>query len=414
MSMLLATPVWLAGGVTAVPGFLASGVHAGIKRRKPDVALIAAPRPCAAAATFTLNSVQAAPLKVTARHLADGRAQAVVCVSGVANACTGPQGERDAEEMAREAGRALGIAPEDVIVASTGVIGELLPMDRVRRGIAAAAASLSPEGGPAAALAIMTTDTRPKLAACRVSLAGGDGGWVTIGGIAKGSGMIHPNMATMLAFLATDATVPAPLLRDALRRAVDATFNMISVDGDTSPNDMVAVLASGTADHPPLTPGTPAWECFQEALEAVCQDLALQIVRDGEGARRMFCVEVTGARDDQDARRAARAVTASPLVKTAVYGRDPNWGRVLVAAGKSGAAMVPDAASLWLRAGEQRLPLLVRGRPVPLDEALASELLGEDGVCFALDLGTGGPGRARAWGCDLTEQYVHINAAYRT
>lgn len=413
MSTLLTTPLWLGGGVTAVPGFRASGVHAGIKRRKPDLALIAADRPCAAAATFTRNAVQAAPLRVSARHLADGRAQAVVCASGIANACTGPQGERDAEEMAAEAGRALGIPAQDVVVASTGVIGELLPMDRVRRGIAAAARTLSRDGGPAAALAIMTTDTRPKLAACRVAL--GEGGPpVTLGGIAKGSGMIHPDMATMLAFLATDAAVPAPLLREALRRAVDATFNMISVDGDTSPNDMVVLLASGTAGHPPLAPGAAAWEAFQEALEALCLDLALQIVRDGEGARRSFCVEVSGARSDAEARLAARAVTASPLVKTAVYGRDPNWGRVLVAAGKSGAALAVDQASLWLRAGEQRVPLFVRGRPVPLEEALASELLGEDGVCFALDLGTGGPGRARAWGCDLTEQYVHINAAYRT
>ncbi|HEY8449866.1 MAG TPA: bifunctional glutamate N-acetyltransferase/amino-acid acetyltransferase ArgJ [Bacillota bacterium] len=405
--------VWLPGGVTAVPGFTASGVHAGIKQRKPDTALIAAPRRCTAAATFTRNVFQAAPLHVTRRHLADGHAQAVVVVSGIANTCTGEQGERDAQAMAEEAAAALGIAPSDVIVASTGVIGTYLPMERVRRGIRAAAAELSSDGGPAAAQAIMTTDTRPKLAACQVELGDGDA-TVTIGGICKGAGMIHPNMATMLGFLTTDAAVAPEHLQAALAQAVDDSFNMITVDGDTSPNDMVAILASGSAGNRPLEPGTPAWSRFCQALTGICVSLAQQIVRDGEGARKMFGVEVFGAEDRDQARLVARAVASSYLVKTAVYASDANWGRVIVAAGKTGAAMVAARTSLWLRAGEEEIPLFLDGTPQPVDEALASRLLSEDGVRFRLDLGTGGPGTATAWGCDLTEDYVRINSEYRT
>lgn len=405
------------GGITAVPGFLASGVHAGIKKRKPDLALILAPRRAAAAATYTRNAVQAAPLQVTRRHLADGYARAVVVASGVANTCTGEAGLRDAEAMAVHTARVLGIDPADVIVASTGVIGPRLPMDRVEQGIYAAARQLTPDGGEAAARAIMTTDTRPKQAACRVALTGGDGdpaALVTVGGMAKGSGMIHPDMATMLAFLATDAAVEPRDLQAALRDAVDATFNLITVDGDTSPNDMVALLAAGTAGPAPLRPGTPAWSRFTDALTAVCASLARQIAADGEGARQTFGVRVIGAASVADARRAARAVASSNLVKTAVYGRDANWGRVVVAAGASGAAMVPEAASLRLCAGGRSLLLFDRGTPAVVDEGEASRLLAVDGVVFELDLGTGGPHEALAWGCDLTERYVEINAAYRT
>ncbi|HEX6989821.1 MAG TPA: bifunctional ornithine acetyltransferase/N-acetylglutamate synthase [Bacillota bacterium] len=435
----------ITGGITAVPGMVAAGVHAGIKKRKPDLALVAAPRRSAAAAVYTRNAVQAAPLAVTRRHLADGHAQAVVVVSGIANTCTGEQGLRDAEAMAVHTGRALGIDPRDVIVASTGVIGSLLPMDRVEAGIRDAARRLDPEGGADAALAIMTTDTRPKEAACRVALPGsqpaaaraaepaaaGSGlaeppagaapgaarsgaPVVTIGGMAKGSGMIHPDMATMLAFLATDAAVAPGDLQRALREAVEATFNLITVDGDTSPNDMVAVLATGTAGGEPLTPGTAGWDAFTAGLTAVCDSLARQIVADGEGATRTFGVRVTGAASAGEARRAARAVAASSLVKTAVYGRDANWGRVLVAAGASGAAMNPDRASLDLEHGGVSIPLFRLGSPVPVDEEHASRLLGTDGVVFVLDLGTGGTAAATAWGCDLTEAYVEINAAYRT
>jgi len=450
------------GGITAVPGMLAAGIHAGIKKRKPDLALIAAPRRAAAAAVYTRNAVQAAPLHVTRRHLADGFAQAVVVVSGVANTCTGAEGLRDAEQMAVLTAKALHIDPADVIVASTGVIGSRLSMDRVAEGIRDAAGRMHPDGGGDAAVAIMTTDTRPKEAACRVVLpaagsalagtapapatvaaagamvaavgatgeaAGATGEAagpardaagtaprsITIGGIAKGSGMIHPDMATMLGFLATDAPVAPGDLQEALRQAVDSTFNLISVDGDTSPNDMVTTLATGTAGGPVLAPGTPGWDAFVAGLTAVCGSLAHQIVADGEGATRTFGVRVTGAASTGDARRAARAVASSNLVKTAVYGRDANWGRVLVAAGASGAAMNPDRASLHLEhAGGAPLPLFRSGSPVPVDEAAASELLGSDGVVFVLDLGTGGAGEALAWGCDLTETYVEINAAYRT
>lgn len=403
----------ISGGITAVPGMLAAGLHAGIKKRKPDLAMVLAPRRATAAAVYTRNAVQAAPLHVTRRHLADGFAQAVVVVSGIANTCTGEQGLRDAEAMAMHTAQALGIDPADVIVASTGVIGPHLPMDRVAAGIRAAAGALSAGGGGDAAVAIMTTDTRPKEAAFRVALPAGAGA-VTIGGMAKGSGMIHPDMATMLGFLATDAPVAPGDLQSALREAVDNTFNLITVDGDTSPNDMVAILATGTAGGPELQPGTDAWHAFVKGLTAVCSALARQIVADGEGATRTFGVRVTGAASAADARRAARAVAASNLVKTAVYGRDANWGRVLVAAGASGVAMDPDRASLDLELQGASIPLFRSGSPVPVDEEQASQMLGVDGVTFVLDLGTGGRAEALAWGCDLTEAYVEINAAYRT
>ena len=400
------------GGITAVDGMRAAGLHAGIKKHKPDLALVAAPRRCPAAAVYTRNAVQAAPLHVTRRHLADGHAQAVVVVSGIANTCTGRQGLLDAEAMAALAADALGIDPADVIVASTGVIGPHLPMDRVAAGIRAAAAALSPAGGRDAAVAIMTTDTRPKEAAYRVALPSGT--VVTVGGMAKGSGMIHPDMATMLAFLATDAPVAPGHLQEALRQAVDDTFNLITVDGDTSPNDMVAVLATGTAAGAALEPGSADWDAFVAGLTAACRSLARQIVADGEGATRTFAVRVTGAATRDDARRAARAVAASSLVKTAVYGRDANWGRVLTAAGASGAAMDPDRASLSMEHEGTSIPLFRDGAPLPVDEEAATRMLGMDGVTFVLDLGTGGDAGAVAWGCDLTEKYVQINAAYRT
>lgn len=409
------TIVWMPGGVTAVPGFLAGGVHAGIKQRKLDTALIAGPHLCNAAAVYTVNSLQAAPLHVTRRHLADGKAQAIVVVSGIANTCTGERGERDATDMAVEAAAALGIKPTDVIVASTGVIGTFLPMDLVRKGIHAAAARLDPNGGTEAARAIMTTDTRPKLAACRVQLGDDDSGpTVTIGGISKGAGMIHPNMATTLTFLTTDANIASDHLRTALFQAVDETFNMITVDGDTSPNDMVAILASGTAHDQPLEPGTAAWDRFNDALFQVCRSLAQQVVRDGEGATKMFGIEIIGAATREQARKVARAVASSYLVKTAIYASDANWGRVIVAAGATDAEMYTERMSLWLRANSEEIPLFIKGDPVPVNEAEASRLMSQDGFVFRLDLGTGGSATATAWGCDLTEDYVRINSDYRT
>lgn len=408
------TIVWLPGGVTAVPGFTAGGVHAGIKQRKLDTAMIVAPNRCTAAAVYTTNSLQAAPIHVTRRNLADGHAQAVIVVSGIANTCTGKKGEQDAMDMAKETAATLGIDPGDVIVASTGVIGQYLPMDLVRKGIHAVAQRLDPNGGTEAARAIMTTDTRPKLAACRVTLGDGKGTQVTIGGISKGAGMIHPNMATTLTFLTTDAKVEPEHLQTALRQAVDDTYNMITVDGDTSPNDMVAILASGTAADTPLEPGTQAWNDFYDALYQVCLSLARQVARDGEGATKMFGVQVIGAADREDAREVARAVASSYLVKTAVYASDANWGRVIVAAGKTNARMDTSQASLWLVTDSDELPLFIQGEPVPVDEAKASQMMSKDGFLFRFDLGIGGPASATAWGCDLTEDYVRINSDYRT
>ena len=401
---------WVGGGVVAAEGFEACGLHAGIKRVRPDLALLHARRPAAAAGCFTTSQVVAAPVVVTREHLArsGGIARAVVVNSGNANACTGPRGLEDARAMAREAAAALGVAEEQVLVASTGVIGVPLPMDRLREGIRRAAGLLSREGGAAAAEAILTTDTRVKQAALRLPL--GDGRWVHVGGMAKGSGMIHPQMATMLAFITTDAPLRPEVLQETLREAVEVSFNMVTVDGDTSTNDMVLVLASGAVGGPPLQPRTPAYQAFAMGLQAVCGVLAREIARDGEGARHLIQVRVTGARTTQQARQVARTVAGSNLVKTAVAGADPNWGRIAAAAGRAGVPLHPERMAVWL--GD--VQVVAGGMPADYSEDAARQALLAEEVHIRVDLGEGGPGEAVAWGCDLTCDYVHINASYRT
>jgi glutamate N-acetyltransferase/amino-acid N-acetyltransferase len=387
------TPV--EGGITAPVGFRAASAAAGIRYQgRDDVALIAADGPCAAAAVFTSNRAQAAPVLVSREHVAGGIARAVVVNAGCANCATGAAGLADARAMASAAAAALGCPPQQVLVASTGVIGPRLPMDRVLPAIAAAAGRLSRDGA-AAARAIMTTDTRPKEAAAT-------NGRYTIGGMAKGVGMIHPNMATMLAFVASDAPVAAADLRPVVKRVADRTFNMVTVDGDESTNDTFAVLCGGSA-------GPVDLDDFEAGLTLVCTELAKKMAADGEGATRLLEVVVEGAASEADARKAARSVVGSSLVKTAVFGQDANWGRILCALGYSGADFRVE--DVELRVGD--VPVATHGVEMPFDEAEVSRLLGGDVVRFLIRIGPG-PGRATAWGCDLSYDYVKINGSYRT
>lgn len=398
------------GGVTAAGGFRAGAAAADIKGNgsgRLDVCVLAADYPVAAAGVFTTNRVQAAPVVLSRQRVAGGYLRAIAVNAGNANACTGDEGMAAAETAAAAVAERLDCSPAQVAVASTGVIGVQLPLDRLLAGLDAAVAGLSADGGAAAAQAIMTTDTRPKEAAVTVELAPG---WVaTVGGMAKGAGMIEPNMATMLGFITTDAPVGPQALQQALAAAADDTFNMVTVDGDTSTNDSLFLLASGAIGGPQLQPGTRPWDRFVTALHTVCEELAKAIARDGEGATKLIEVRVEGAASKDDARRAAKAIARSPLVKTAVYGADANWGRILCAAGYSGADFDPAAASLWLG------PILVaeRGQGVAFDEAAAQQYLSGADVQMRLRLGDG-PGAATAWGCDLTHEYVNINGSYRT
>ncbi len=402
---------WLPDGtITTVPGFLASGVACGIKAPgQLDLALVAAARPCAAAGVFTTNCFPAAPVLYDRALLAANPAgvRAVAINSGCANACTGEEGLADARATASLVAQALACPAEGVLVLSTGVIGVRLPLERLRAGIPQAARALSPAGGAAAARAIMTTDTRPKTCAVRTDLAGRP---VTAGGMAKGAGMIGPHMATLLALIVTDAAATPAVLASILHRAVARSFNSITVDGDMSTNDTLLLLANGQAGNPPLAdPTDPAAAPVAEAVEAVAVHLAQAIVHDGEGASRFVTIVVRGAVDGADAHRAAMAVARSPLVKTAIYGGDPNWGRVLCAVGYSGAQVDPARAAL--RFGD--LALVADGQPLDYDEQQAAALLCQPEVTITVDLGLG-PGEATVWTCDLTHKYVDINAHYRT
>ncbi|TDA68671.1 MAG: bifunctional glutamate N-acetyltransferase/amino-acid acetyltransferase ArgJ [Clostridia bacterium] len=402
----------IAGGITAATGFVAAGVAAGIKKEagQLDVAMVYSPEPATAAGVFTQNRLQGAPVIVSREHLASGRARAIVATSGVANTCTGVRGLADAREMAVLAGGLLKIPPSEVAVASTGVIGVPLPMEKVRHGIAAAAASLSPQGGTQAVRAIMTTDTRPKEVALRATLGGVP---VTVGGMAKGAGMIHPDLATMLVFLATDAAVSPEMLRRSLRLAADTTFNMLTVDGDTSPNDMVVVLANGRAGNQPLTAPGPAWEEFTRLLEEACVRLTRMLAADAEGATRLIEVRVRGAATLADARTAARAVAGSNLVKAAVFGRDANWGRIINAVGYSGASFTPEAVDIVLASHAGQEQVARGGCGLAFDEERAREILGGPEVRVIIDLHQG-EAVATAFGCDLSYDYVRINADYRS
>jgi glutamate N-acetyltransferase/amino-acid N-acetyltransferase len=399
------------GGVSAPHGFRAAGVACGIKKTGAlDLALITSDVPAAAAAVFTTNKAQAAPVLVSKARLAasGGHARAVAINSGCANACTGPEGHQTAEAMADAAAKAVGAEAADVLIASTGVIGVALERDRVLAGIAAAAAGLSRDGGAAAARAIMTTDPFPKEAAVEVVTPAGA---FRVGGIAKGSGMIEPLMAlphaTMLAVVTTDAGVAPALLRRALAAVTDVTFNAITVDGECSTNDCVFALANGASR---VTLGEADLDLLVEALRGVCEPLAVGIVRGGEGATKLVTVEVTGGRTAAEAKQAARAIANSPLVKTAVHGADPNWGRLIAVAGRAGVAFELERARV--RIGD--VELFAGGRPYDERAELASTHLQGKDVRLQVDLGTGGSGAARMWTCDLSADYVKINAEYRT
>jgi glutamate N-acetyltransferase/amino-acid N-acetyltransferase len=393
------------GGVASPEGFRAAGVSAGIKAKGLDLALLCSDRPATAAAVFTTNRAQAAPIIVSQDHLArsGGVARAVVVNSGCANACTGEDGLRVARETAAEAARLIGCPADQVLVASTGVIGVSLDLAKILKGLPAALSALGPEQGPAAARAIMTTDPFPKDAAARVTSGEGD---ITIGGMAKGSGMIEPMLATMLGFLTTDAVVSQPLLDRALREAVEDTFNAITVDGECSTNDCVMILANGASG---VTVDEAGYGTFVQALRAVCSRLALGIVRGGEGATKLVTVSVTGAASPADARRAAKAIANSPLVKTAIHGNDPNWGRLIAVAGRAGVAFELSRASVSMG------PIVLFRNGRPHDEAApeAAAYLKNDDILVSVDLGAG-TASSTVWTCDLSAEYVRINAEYRT
>ncbi len=394
-------------GVTFPQGFLAAGVEAHIKKKDVDLAVVYSEDPCQAAGVFTTNKVQASCVSYTRRAVEQGPVRALVVNSGNANACTGPQGVEDTIQMARLVAGELGIEPHEVLVASTGVIGVNLPMDRIAGGIKKACSQLSKDGGESASAAIMTTDTVPKQAGAELTI--GDCA-VRIGAMAKGSGMIHPNMATMLAFITTDAAITRECLQQALRDATAISFNMISVDGDTSTNDMAVIMANGRAGNEIIaSPASESYSLFKSALDQVCIALAKMIARDGEGATRLIEVEVAGAKDDGEARTVARSIVSSNLFKAAVYGEDANWGRIICATGYSGADINPDTVDIWL--GRQQVAR--GGGGVPFDEDLAREDLAQEVVKVRLHLNQG-TGRATAWGCDLTYDYVRINASYRS
>jgi len=396
-------------GVTRALGFRAGVAAADVRgegRQRADVVILVSDRPAAAAGVFTSNLVKAAPVVISQLHLKKGLARVVVVNSGNANACTGSTGLTDAVRMAQATAAAVDCSPGEVLVASTGVIGRELPMDRILPAIASAAATLSPDGGAAAALAIMTTDTYPKEAMATFKVAGVTH---TVGGMAKGSGMIHPNMATLLGFVTTDAWIDPFLLRKLQLEVVEETFNRISVDGDTSTNDSCMILANGAAGGPQLEPGSDGLGLFAEALRAVLGSLAEQVVADGEGATRTFSVTVTGALDLSQAVAAARTVTSSPLVKTAIHGGDPNWGRILAAVGRSGAELALDRCRLSIQ-GEE---LFAMGRVVADAIPRVAPLLLQPRVAITIDLGVG-EAQAAAIGCDLSSDYVRINADYST
>jgi glutamate N-acetyltransferase/amino-acid N-acetyltransferase len=395
------------GGVATPQGFRASGQYVGIKAagRGLDLALIVSDRPATAAAVFTTNKAQAAPVVVSREHLAasSGIARAVIVNSGCANACTGEVGMQDAREMASLTADLLACPAEQVLVASTGVIGVNLKMDRIREGLPGAVAALGADQGPQAANAIMTTDPFPKEAAARATINGRE---ITVGGMAKGSGMIEPMMATMLGFVTTDAAVPLPLLQRALREVVDDTFNAITVDGECSTNDCVMLLANGASG---VTIDDASYDVFAEALRAVCLPLAIGIVRGGEGATKLVTVNVTGAATASDARRCAKAIANSPLVKTAIHGGDPNWGRLIAVAGRAGVDFELERAAVTIG------PIVLFKDGRPYDEAApeAAAYLKNQELTVGVNLGVGSAS-STVWTCDLSAEYVRINAEYRT
>ncbi len=402
------------GGVTAAKGFMAAGASAGIKKNgQKDMALLYSKNPCRAAGTFTTNVVKAAPVRwdqaLIARH---APIHAVVCNSGVANACTGPKGMEACRDTAREAGQLLNIPEAAVLVASTGVIGQQIPMDQIRQGLPVLAKDLSDSRGAAAdaAQAIMTTDTVQKEAAVTLTLGEKT---VHIGGMCKGSGMIHPNMCTMLSFVTTDACISQELLQKALSQTVADTYNMISVDGDTSTNDTVLLLANGLAENPEITEEDADYQAFLRALRLVNETLAKAIAGDGEGCTALIEAKITGAETKQQAATLARSIISSNLTKAAICGHDANWGRILCAMGYSGASFDPEIVDLYIESAAGRSQLMKDGTATAYSEEEATRILSEEAVTILADIKMG-EAAATAWGCDLTHEYININADYRS
>ena len=408
----------ISGGVTAPKGFRAAGVYCGVKashagvpgtQGKPDLAMIVSDCECTAAATYTLNRVKAAPLYVTMGHLEDGVCRGIVANSGNANACA-PLSHENAEKMCELAAAATGLKPQDFAVASTGVIGQTLNIAAIQRGMPQVAGELSYEGSDAAAHAIMTTDTVKKEIAVTVIIGGKP---VTVGAIAKGSGMIHPNMGTMLCFITTDCAITSEMLSDALHDIVPRTFNRVTVDGDTSTNDMCVVLANGMAENTQIEWKDDDYTLFYKALYQVCETMARSIAGDGEGASRLITCTVTGARSEETAERLAKAVVGSSLVKAAMFGADANWGRVLCAMGYSKAPFRPEYVDVSFSSDQGEILVCQHGTGVDFDENLAKKILSQDEVVIAVNLHEGDD-QATCWGCDLTYEYVKINGDYRS
>lgn len=391
-----------------VPGFKAWGIHCGIKKTdKKDLAVICSDREAAVAGVFTKNRVKAAPVLIDMARIKSGKGQIIIANSGGANACTGKRGLGDARVTAEIAAREFGVKPESVYVASTGVIGEYLPMPKIANGISTAAGLLSSTGWEQAAEAIMTTDMYPKISVVQEEIGGKT---VTIAGIAKGSGMIHPNMATMLCFIVTDANISAPMLKKSLLSSTEASFNIITVDGDTSTNDMVLCMANGAAGNKRPAPGSKDAKKFQACLDTVTRSLAKHIVRDGEGATKFVEIEVRNAKNPVEARRAASAVAKSPLVKTAIFGEDPNWGRIMAVLGACGVDMDETRTDIFFGKAMVVEKGLGRGKAA---EREANAALKQREVQIIIDLHKG-RGSAAIWTCDLSSEYVKINAAYRS
>ena len=403
---------FIEGGVCAPKGFTANGICCGIKkgRTKNDIALIKSEKPCTAAAVFTQNLVKAEPVKLTKKHLADGKAQAVVANSGNANACTGTQGYEAALRTAKAAAECLDLRESDVLVCSTGVIGQQINIEAIESGMERLCAGLSASGNVAAREAIMTTDTKYKEAAVAIDIGGKT---VTLGTMAKGSGMIHINMGTMLGFITTDCAISAEMLDAALRESIETTYNCVSIDGDTSTNDTLSILANGMAGNPPITVKGPEYAAFLSALNALNTIMAKKIAGDGEGADRLIECTVNGAKDDTSARKLAKAVISSSLVKAAFFGKDANWGRILCAMGYSGELFTPEKTSVFFRSDAGEIEVFHEGVPLNFDEEKAKIVLTEGAVGIRVELSEG-TGRGTAWGCDLTYEYVKINGDYRT
>ena len=400
------------GGVCAAIGFRASGIHVGVKsanKEKKDLALIAAQCDCTAAAVYTKNIVKASPILVTEENLADGRARAVIANSGNANACA-PDGEINARRMCRAAALALGADEKEVIVASTGVIGQVLPIEAIENGVAELVSKLSYNSSSDAAAAIMTTDLAMKECAVEFELGGKP---VRIGGVAKGSGMIHPNMGTMLAFLTTDCAISSAMIKQALVGAAAVSFNRVSIDGDTSTNDMLCMLADGMAGNAEVSGPGADYDAFSEALNALCIELAKKIASDGEGATHLIICNVSGARNVAEAEALSKSVIASTLTKAAIFGADANWGRVLCAMGYSGVDFDPDSVDISFQSNCGAIKVCESGRGLQFNEELAKKILTEHDVEICIKL-NGGGAECTCWGCDITYDYIRINGDYRT